>query len=291
MRVEIENAGDAAWALNDDGGPQLHVSLDGTLINAIPLPRDHVQPGERVTFHFALVAPDDAGAYSLAVSLAFPAIPHVTPLPGLTRMLQVSVAARSQAYATMVRHNLWHYLPTSGIRRSRRGHPYPQFVSRARGAHVWDDDGHQFVDYTMGWGATILGYADERIQRAIADRLDTAPLAPFPDPIEMDVTRMLLEDFGGEMVLFGKNGSDICTIAARLARLATGRRQILSCGFHGWQDCSPRTSRVRRHGHSRRRGARPPHVPLQRRPVVLLPVRTPSDGSRCGDDRTRRPSR
>ena len=47
----------------------------------------------------------------------------------------------------------------------------------------------------------------------------------------------MVEDFpSAEMVVFGKNGSDVCTVAARLARLVTGRRLILSCGFHGWQD-------------------------------------------------------
>jgi glutamate-1-semialdehyde 2,1-aminomutase len=240
VRVELQNSGDSTWSPQADGA-QLHVSLDGTLINAIALPRDRVPPGERITFHFALAAPDTPGAYALAVTLARPAIPHVTALPGLNRVLQVSPAPDSnaaRAFTTMVRHNMWHYLPTSGIRRGRRGHPYPQFITRAKGAQVWDSDGHAFVDYTMGWGASLLGHADDRIQQAIAGALHTAPLAPFPDPLEMDVTRMLLEDFGGELVLFGKNGSDVCTVAARLARLATGRRQILSCGFHGWQDFS-----------------------------------------------------
>ena len=240
VRVELQNNGDSPWS-TQNGGAQLHVSLDGALVAAIALPRARVAPGERVTFHFALAAPDSAGAYALASTLAQPAIPHVTALPELSRVLDVSPAPDSnatRAFATMVRHNMWHYLPTSGISRGRRGHPYPQFIARAKGAQVWDADGHEFVDYTMGWGASLLGHADDRIQQAIAGALHTAPLAPFPDPIEMDVTRMLLEDFGGEMVVFGKNGSDVCTLAARLARLATGRRQILSCGFHGWQDFS-----------------------------------------------------
>src|SRR4029078_13499585 len=73
--------------------------------------------------------------------------------------------------------------------------------------------------------------------RAIADGLGPAPRAPFPDPLEMEVSEMIAEDFpSAEMVAFGKNGSDVCTVAARLRLLWTARRQILSCGFHGWQD-------------------------------------------------------
>src|SRR5260221_5971658 len=89
----------------------------------------------------------------------------------------------------------------------------------------------------MSWGATILGHAEERVQAAISDKLGSGSLPPFPDPLEMEVSRLLVEDFpSAEMVVFGKNGSDACTVAARMARLATGKRVILSCGFHGWQD-------------------------------------------------------
>lgn len=238
-RIELENTGTASWTR--DHGTQLHVALDGVLRCALPLSKPSIGSGERVTFHFALPAPDRSGPCTLSVALVFPGIPYVAPLPELAGVLRVSDrpdSDASRAFVTMTRHNLWHYLPTSGIRQSRRGDPYPQFITRARGAHVWDEHGNEFVDFTMGWGATILGHADERVQAAIAAALASAPLTPFPDPIEMDVTRMLLEDFGGELVLFGKNGSDVCTIAARLARLATGRTQILSCGFHGWQDAA-----------------------------------------------------
>ena len=39
-----------------------------------------------------------------------------------------------------------------------------------------------------------------------------------------------------ERLTFGKNGSDACTLAARLARVFTGRRTLLFSGYHGWQD-------------------------------------------------------
>jgi glutamate-1-semialdehyde 2,1-aminomutase/spore coat polysaccharide biosynthesis protein SpsF len=89
----------------------------------------------------------------------------------------------------------------------------------------------------MSWGATILGHADDRIQSAVRQSLERGALPPFPDPIEMEVSRLVVEEFpSGEMVVFGKNGSDVCTVAARFARLITGKPVILSCGFHGWQD-------------------------------------------------------
>jgi glutamate-1-semialdehyde aminotransferase len=39
-----------------------------------------------------------------------------------------------------------------------------------------------------------------------------------------------------EVTLFGKNGSDVCTAAVRLARIHTGRSKILFTGYSGWQE-------------------------------------------------------
>jgi glutamate-1-semialdehyde aminotransferase len=60
---------------------------------------------------------------------------------------------------------------------------------------------------------------------------------PLPHRLEVEVAEMLTEDIpSAERVIFGKNGSDACTVAARVARVYTGRRVILYCGYHGWQD-------------------------------------------------------
>ena len=47
------------------------------------------------------------------------------------------------------------------------------FVKRAQGSHVWDVDGNEYLDVTMGYGPLILGHAHpvavEAAQRAVAD--------------------------------------------------------------------------------------------------------------------------
>jgi glutamate-1-semialdehyde 2,1-aminomutase len=70
---------------------------------------------------------------------------------------------------------------------------------------------------------------------------------------------MLCEDIPcAECVLFGKNGSDACTAAVRLARAKTGRAKILFCGYHGWQDWYVETKDFARTG-----------VPERRNPLLL----------------------
>ena len=38
---------------------------------------------------------------------------------------------------------------------------------RGEGAHVWDVDGNEYVDYPMALGPVILGYAEPAVERAI----------------------------------------------------------------------------------------------------------------------------
>ena len=89
----------------------------------------------------------------------------------------------------------------------------------------------------MGWGSALLGYANERIQRAVADALHSGAILTLTHHLMPEVGRMLCEMFpGAESATFGKNGSDVCTAAVRLARVHTGRPMVLFCGYHGWQD-------------------------------------------------------
>ena len=36
--------------------------------------------------------------------------------------------------------------------------PYPIFMKRAQGSHIWDVDGNEYVDYLMSYGAVVLGH-------------------------------------------------------------------------------------------------------------------------------------
>ena len=40
------------------------------------------------------------------------------------------------------------------------------YVSHGKGARLWDVDGNEYVDYRLGYGPAILGYADERVDAA-----------------------------------------------------------------------------------------------------------------------------
>ena len=47
----------------------------------------------------------------------------------------------------------------------------PLFVKEGKGCTLIDIDGNEFIDYTMGLGACILGYAFEPILKAIKKQM------------------------------------------------------------------------------------------------------------------------
>ena len=112
------------------------------------------------------------------------------------------------------KHNPSVYNPLNGILESRDGHPFPVFIAKDQAARV-DAEGNEFIDYTMGWGSTILATPTIASRTRCASHSRPARCCRFRIRSRW-TSRLLLDEFpGNDMVVFGKNGSDVCTIAAR----------------------------------------------------------------------------
>jgi glutamate-1-semialdehyde 2,1-aminomutase len=87
----------------------------------------------------------------------------------------------------------------------------PFFVDRAAGAHIWDVDGNELVDYVGTWGPAIHGHA----------------FAPIIDAVKAAAER------GTSF-----SGTEACMSAIRLARGFTGRNKIIKFDgcYHGHAD-------------------------------------------------------
>src|SRR5438046_3983174 len=44
---------------------------------------------------------------------------------------------------------------------------YPIFASHARGSHIWDVDGNEYVDFVHALGPIVLGYCDPDVDAAV----------------------------------------------------------------------------------------------------------------------------
>ncbi len=103
-------------------------------------------------------------------------------------------------------------------------------IVRGRGAHVWDLDGNEYVEYGSGLRSVILGHAHPRIIEAVRRHLEDGENFVRPSLLELEAA----EDFLAavptmDMVKFAKNGSDVTTAAVRLARAYTGRDLVAVC--------------------------------------------------------------
>jgi glutamate-1-semialdehyde aminotransferase len=114
---------------------------------------------------------------------------------------------------------------------------YPIYVERAQGAHVWDVDGNEYIDYVMGLGPITLGYNYPRVTQAIKEQLEKGIVYGLLSPLEVEAARELTEAVPcAEMVRFLKGGAEVTSAATRIARAYTKREKVLSHGYHGWHD-------------------------------------------------------
>lgn len=113
----------------------------------------------------------------------------------------------------------------------------PYFITKGKGAHVWDIDGNEYVDYVNSLCSITLGHGDPEVTAAVERQLHDGTIFTLSHPLEAETAEMLCSLVpGAEKVRFGKNGSDATSGAIRVARAYTGRDRVAVCGYHGWQD-------------------------------------------------------
>jgi glutamate-1-semialdehyde 2,1-aminomutase len=115
----------------------------------------------------------------------------------------------------------------------------PYFVAKAEGPHVWDVEGHRFIDLVQSYGAIILGHAHPSVVDAVQSA--AADGSSYGAPTEREVR--LAETIGEavpsiEKVRLVSSGTEATMSALRLARGFTGRRKIVKFAgnYHGHAD-------------------------------------------------------
>lgn len=134
------------------------------------------------------------------------------------------------------------YIPggvNSPVRAFRAVGGQPFFVNRAAGAHVWDVDGNELIDYVGTWGPAILGHANAKIIAAVKAAAEHGTSFGIPNPAEVTMARLICQRVPSvEKVRMCNSGTEACMSAVRLARGFTGRDLILKFDgcYHGHAD-------------------------------------------------------
>jgi glutamate-1-semialdehyde 2,1-aminomutase len=119
--------------------------------------------------------------------------------------------------------------------------PYPVFAKRASGAHLWDLDGNDYIDYMLCFGPLILGHGHPRVIKAVKDQLDRDGTTIFGPPHELEtvMAERLNSIFPcAERVRFTNSGLEATLHALRLCRGFRRRNRIAKFEghYHGCYD-------------------------------------------------------
>ena len=113
------------------------------------------------------------------------------------------------------------------------------YVEKAKGAYLWDVDGNRYIDYRLAFGPIILGHADDEVNAAVHQEIDTGTLCAMTTRLEVDVAQMIVEMCPAvEMVRLACSGTEATMHALRVARAYTGREKFIKFEgmYHGFQD-------------------------------------------------------
>lgn len=114
---------------------------------------------------------------------------------------------------------------------------YPFVMDHGRGAHVWDVDGNEYIDFAAGIAVTSTGHSHPKVVQAITEQAQKFIHIAGTDyyyEIQVELMRRLSEIMpyeGGSRMFLTNSGAEAVEGAIKLARWHTGRKQIIA--FHG----------------------------------------------------------
>jgi predicted acetylornithine/succinylornithine family transaminase len=114
---------------------------------------------------------------------------------------------------------------------------HPVRFVRGEGARLWDDDGHEYLDFLAGISVSSVGHCHPRVVEAIraqAGELIHVGNLFYTEPMTRLAQRLAQSSLGGT-VFFTNSGAEAVEAALKLARKAKsgGDIVVLHRGFHG----------------------------------------------------------
>lgn len=109
-------------------------------------------------------------------------------------------------------------------------------IERGEGARVWDTEGREFLDFTMAWGAALVGHAHPKvIEAATAAARNGVNFAAVNRRAVELAERIGALSPCAERIRFVASGTEATLLCLRVAHTATGRPKVLrfAGAYHG----------------------------------------------------------
>ncbi|MFL5542472.1 MAG: aminotransferase class III-fold pyridoxal phosphate-dependent enzyme, partial [Longimicrobiaceae bacterium] len=145
---------------------------------------------------------------------------------------------RSKEYAARHRPRLSDNRASLNFRLATKELMYPIVGDRSQGSRMWDVDGNEYIDFTIGFGVHFFGHRPPFVVQAVEAQLargyHTGPQSDVAGP----VADLFSELTGMERATFCNTGSEAVMTALRIARTVTGRDTIVlfEGSYHGCFD-------------------------------------------------------
>jgi glutamate-1-semialdehyde 2,1-aminomutase len=117
----------------------------------------------------------------------------------------------------------------------------PFYVREAKGAHLTDVDGNDYVDLIMGFGPNSLGHSPDVVVEAVRDVVARGTSLAVATPLEVDLAQTIARLVPSmEVMRFVVSGTEATMMALRTARAFTGRSRIarFEGHYHGQHDAA-----------------------------------------------------
>src|SRR4051794_11884613 len=116
--------------------------------------------------------------------------------------------------------------------------PWPIYLERGSGPHVWDVDGNEMLDFHNGFGSMVQGHAHPAIGAAVSERYARGTHFAAPTEDAIAVGEELARRWGLPKWRYTNSGSESTMDAIRIARAYTRREPILKIfgSYHGHHD-------------------------------------------------------
>ena len=163
--------------------------------------------------------------------------PHSLNLPPSLIKMSLKITRSKRLYK--VAEGLMPGGVNSPVRSFRAVDGTPIFISKAKGAYIFDEDGNKYIDYISSWGPLILGHSHPDVVKMVKMAAERGTSYGAPCQKEIELSSLIVKSFPSvELVRMTNSGTEATMSAVRLARAYTGRDFIVKfegC-YHGHAD-------------------------------------------------------
>ena len=119
-------------------------------------------------------------------------------------------------------------------------YPFPLAIEKAEGAHLWDVDGNEYIDFLQAGGPTVLGSNYAPLREKVAEVVAASgPVTGLFHEYELKLAELVHRLMPSiEMFRMLGSGTESVMAAIRGARAYTGKKWVIKFGgaYHGWSD-------------------------------------------------------